>query len=196
MPREKKYAALARTLPRLNQVSDASYQQRVQVVRDALAANGNAIALLLRQAAQGQLDALGRIPAQRLGYEGDASSSNLGKVHLALREVSDAMTAFKAAVNLMEEAVEQQLIDTLLDEDVDSLSITGTGKTISSSPEPYPQVKDREALRRWVDEDTDLRLSMQLPYKTLEGLVKRMLLDGKAVPPGVEVYIRDRIRVT
>ena len=195
MPREKKYAALARTLPRLNQVSDASYQQRVQVVRDALAANGNAIEALLGQAVTQLIEAYSGV-SFRLSYEGAQSSSNLGKVHLALREVSDATLAFKSAVNMVEEAVEQQLIDTLLEEDVDSLSITGTGKTISSSPEPYPQVKDREALRRWVDVDNDLRLSMQLPYKTLEGLVKRMLLDGKAVPPGVEVYIRDRIRVT
>ena len=195
MPREKKYAALARTLPRLNQVSDASYQQRVQVVRDALAENGGAIEQLLVMAVTQLNEAFAKV-SYKLGYEGAQSSSNLGKVHLALRDVSDATTAFKSAVNLVEEAVEQQLIDTLLDEDVDSLSITGTGKNISSSPEPYPQVKDSEALRRWVDEDTDLRLSMQLPYKTLEGLVKRMLLDGKAVPPGVEVYIRDRIRVT
>lgn len=195
MPREKKYAALARTLPRLNQVSDASYQQRVQVVRDALAANGGAVEQLLGQAITQLIEAYSGV-SFRLSYDGPQSSSNIGKVHLALRDVSDATSAFKSAVNMVEEAVEQQLIDTLLDEDVDSLSITGTGKTISSSPEPYPQVKDREALRRWVDEDDDLRLSMQLPYKTLEGLVKRMLLDGKAVPPGVEVYIRDRIRVT
>lgn len=195
MAREKKYAALARTLPRLNQVSDANYQQRVQIVRDAQAANGSTIFALISEALCKLNESVCEC-APRLGYEGAASSSNLGKVHLALRDISDATTAFKSAVNLVEEAIEQQLIDTLLEEDVDSLSITGTGKTISSSPEPYPQVKDREALRMWVDADDDLRLSMQLPYKTLEGLVKRMLHDGKAVPPGVECYIRNRIRVT
>jgi hypothetical protein len=47
----------------------------------------------------------------------------------------------------------------------------------------------------WVEADADLRQSLSLPWQTLAGLVRKMLLDGKELPPGVEAFIKDRIRV-
>lgn len=41
----------------------------------------------------------------------------------------------------------------------------------------------------------DLRQSLMLPWQTLDSLVRRMLLEGAELPPGVEVFAKKKIRL-
>jgi len=54
--------------------------------------------------------------------------------------------------------------------------------------EPYPQVKDKAALRAWVDDHMSDNLS--LPFMTLKSVVKDALEAGDELPPGVEVFLK------
>lgn len=67
-------------------------------------------------------------------------------------------------------------------------SVTAAGYRWTPKIEPYPQVKDKSALRVWIDEH--MRDNLSLPFQTLKATVKAALEAGDELPPGVEVFLK------
>jgi hypothetical protein len=98
--------------------------------------------------------------------------------------VEDALSAIQERVDAAEAATiaayEATGIDTVKFED---------GASISSSPQPYAKVTDRDVFRAWVV-GTAYAAQLTLPWMTLNAVTKDLLLAGEALPPGVEVYAK------
>lgn len=98
-----------------------------------------------------------------------------------------------SAVNLDIAALEQLIRDAYAQAGITSLKLT-TGGTVSTQPEPYSSVKDRDQLYDWCIEQK-LQRSMALPWQTLNSIVKERLQNGDALPPGVEVFARTQVKL-
>jgi len=105
--------------------------------------------------------------------------------YAALRAKKDALEDAVKDVNLYIEAYSQLLAETF--EAEGTLSLTIEEGTLRVQHEPYPTVKDPDAVRAWALKN-GLERKMSLPWKTLEGLVKQRLLDGMEDIPGVKVF--------
>src|SRR5688572_20066949 len=153
-----KYAHVIDALPRM-QGENPDYQQKVQAVKDAMAADPD----FKRHA------------------------SYLAAKYAALRDEKEEIQAALYDVNLRLEATTQLMADQFENEGIASLK-TDSGRSISVYLEPHPQVVDKEAFRRWCDADPDLRLKMMLWPATTAKLVKDRLLEGEPEPPGVTTF--------
>jgi hypothetical protein len=68
------------------------------------------------------------------------------------------------------------------------------GITLYIKDEPLPQVVDRFAFNQWIT-DTNQQALFSVNAKTMSGLVKGLLLEGKPQPPGVEVSMKTSIAI-
>lgn len=66
------------------------------------------------------------------------------------------------------------------------------GYRYTPSPEPHPNVTDREALREWAREH--MPDNMILPPQTLKAQLKERLEAGEALPDGVDVHIQTTLK--
>jgi hypothetical protein len=78
-------------------------------------------------------------------------------------------------------------------EEVDVTSMKfANGVTLGESVEPLPNVKDSTALKSWIKETGQEDL-LTLNYQTLASITKQALLEGKPIPPGVEVFMKQKL---
>jgi hypothetical protein len=66
------------------------------------------------------------------------------------------------------------------------------GATVGIHVEPYPVVTDSGKLLAWVRAN-DLEAMLSLNYQTLTSLVKDAIENGKLLPDGVDVYLKDKL---
>lgn len=162
-----KYASVIDGLPRMLGAPGAepTYQERVEARKRELLDGG-----LPRQAAA------------------------LAREYALLREERERLEAEASALNLRLEAVSQLMADQFEAEGTAALTLDG-GRRVSVYLEPYAQVTDREAFRRWCMEDPDLVRAMALPWQTTNAMTKAMLLRGDPEPPGVTCFAKTKIRL-
>ena len=67
-------------------------------------------------------------------------------------------------------------------------SVVSNGYTWTPTVEPYPQVKDKAALRAWAGEHANEALSLN--PQTLKSIVKESLELNEPLPEGVAVYLK------
>ena len=76
-------------------------------------------------------------------------------------------------------------------EGIEGVSLA-SGRTVSLGSEPYASVENPDEFRQWCREH-DLDRSLQLPWQTTNSLTKERILAGYAPPPGIKVYLRDKL---
>lgn len=69
------------------------------------------------------------------------------------------------------------------------------GTKLQVQPEPYGQVKDKEAFRQWCIANGYER-QMQLWPSTMNSICKERLVEGEPLPDGCEVFRRPRVVFT
>jgi hypothetical protein len=69
------------------------------------------------------------------------------------------------------------------------------GGSMRITPDVYPVVKDQGALLAWVKE-TGQEALLTLNFQTMASIVKQRLLEGKSLPSGVDVFLRDRLTLS
>jgi hypothetical protein len=97
-------------------------------------------------------------------------------------------------LNIRVAAFEQLISLVFGDQDISSVRLED-GRPVSVNPEPYAVVIDRDALNAWVAENNLDRLRT-LSWQTTNALAKERLLAGDAPPDGVELKLRDAVRIT
>ena len=94
-----------------------------------------------------------------------------------------------AAIKLDVETYERALIAAMERDGLESIKAHGHHWT--PSIEPYPQQEDKLALREFFDQH--MPEALQIPWQTLKSLTKDALENGKALPPGVKVFLKPSI---
>jgi hypothetical protein len=111
---------------------------------------------------------------------------------LNIREEEDVLKGQLKEVSLRKEAVAQILAEQYDAEGTSSLTIAGIG-VVRVDPEPYASVQDPEALREWCLKQAALSLKMKLSWPTVNALVKERALMRAGPPPGVNVFMRNKL---
>jgi hypothetical protein len=122
----------------------------------------------------------------RLGVVATRTLDQLTSDFNETREAKDACAKTLKEHEFELEVLTRAIVKRMEDENTES--VTKHGYRWTPSPEPYPQVKDKLALRKWVDEFMPDNLS--LPAATLEATVKAKLEVGDELPPGVDVFMK------
>jgi hypothetical protein len=119
----------------------------------------------------------------------------LAEVYITLRRMKERVQADLSAINLRIAAYEQ-LLDESQESHADGWGKYGvkhnalrlpSGDTIRVQPEPYGQVKDKEAFRRWCIEN-GYEGQLQLWPTTMNAVVRERLVAGEPLPDGTEVF--------
>lgn len=97
-------------------------------------------------------------------------------------ELSDINLRLSAVAELMESQFEA--------EGVTSLTL-GDGSVIRVDVEPYAVVRDHDKLRAWAKAN-DMERSLQLPWTTVNAMLKQFVLQGEPPPDGVEAWQKNK----
>lgn len=108
-----------------------------------------------------------------------------------LRAQKMAMEQAEKDINAQLEAARQLLVVGYEDSGITSLKLKD-GASIAVESEPYAQVEDKEAYRRWCVEN-GYEAEMSLAWQTTNAIVKETLLAGRPFPPGVKCYVREKM---
>jgi hypothetical protein len=121
----------------------------------------------------------------------DLDSTQLCERYVQVRTKIDELEAELSVLEVQKAAMTYLFTNRFEDDDVTSMKFAN-GVTLGESVEPLPNVKDREALITWI-KNTGQEDLLTLNYQTLASITKQALLEGKPVPPGVEVYMKQKL---
>lgn len=195
-----KYAAVCKTLPKLPGV-EPERKDIVQAVKDAIVAppQANEPGSSLDDMTEGELIDAAHEAIQRLivlhtrASAGKAYAIQYAQQYALLRKHIDEVKSLLSSMNLLMEAYQWLMVESLEVEGVESIRLAN-GQLVSTFPEPYTQIVDPEANRLWCIAQ-GLENKMTLPWGTLNGLAKRMLIDGLEPPAGTKLWTKINVRL-
>jgi len=161
-----KYDAVLQHLQKLPP-ADLTYQEKIERVKDEI----------------------GTRDAVRLGADYVAWRAREAELKAALSEVNLQLAAYE---QLLAESQEIQSAGWGDYGVKDNALRLPTGETIRVQPEPYGQVKDKEAFRLWCIANGYER-QLQLWPSTMNAIVKERLLAGDPEPDGCEAFSKTKI---
>ena len=118
-----------------------------------------------------------------MGTDLDALAQLYGRAD----ETRQALERQTSDVTLERDAIGRAMLRKMEDANLDSV-VTG-GYRWTPSPEPYPQVKDRVALREWATQN-GMEDALAIPHQTLKATVKAALENHEALPEGIEIFVK------
>lgn len=121
----------------------------------------------------------------------DLSKTQLKELYVQARAGVDELNAKLSVLNIQVSALTYIFVQRMEEDDVTSYPFTD-GVSLGSSVEPYPNVEDRGALYKWI-EDTKQGELLTLNWQTLASITKQCILEGKPLPPGVKVFMKDKL---
>lgn len=159
------------------------------------------------------LTGLSELPVENTSYQDkidlakkeitNKSASGLAHQYALLRDLKNKIEDDLSATNLQLEAYTQMLVESNNSDDPEwgqygatqtTLRLV-TGDKIEVRKEPYAQVVDKDANRKWAMEQ-GLERMLSLPWQTVNSLTKEALLKGEAEPEGVKAYVKTKIVFT
>lgn len=127
------------------------------------------------------------------GTHGRRWASEFARMYVLTRRVRDKLSSLDTILSVTQEAYTVLMVEQMEAEGTASLRLAD-GQPVSTYPEPYATVHDRDAFHEWCIAQ-GLGRQMQLPWQTTNMLVKNMLVAGEAEPPGVTVFSKVKIRM-
>lgn len=121
----------------------------------------------------------------------DMDNTALCEMYVNVRSQIDELAVKLSVLEVQKAALTYLFTNRFEEDDVTSMKFAN-GVTLGESVEPLPNVKDREALISWI-KSTGQEDLLTLNYQTLASITKQALLEGKPIPPGVEVYMRQKL---
>lgn len=120
----------------------------------------------------------------------DMPNHLLSAIYGRLRDKKDHHNAELSVLELEIEAITQVFVERFEDEGISSQRFDD-GVLISIADAPYPVVKDKLALREWIDK-SGLSDILTVNYQTLASLVKERLSGAvnESLPDGVDVFMK------
>lgn len=196
--RPTKYAHVTKDLPRLPTVEPERRDLVAAVQAEILASpkegNGNLTPLhvaTIRHEMQQRIRAL--LQHEKTAIAGRPYASEFARVYTELRILHDDIKDWLSSTQLLLDAYQDLMLKQFEVEGISSLRMADGG-SVSTYSEPFAQVKDREAFRRWCLEH-GFQLDMHLHPSKIQSILKEMLLAGETEPPGIEVYAKAMVRL-
>lgn len=121
----------------------------------------------------------------------DLDNERLHELYIMVRRREEQVKQLSSTVALEKEALTREFINRFEEDGVSSMTFK-SGLSIGTSPEPYPVVQDGVKMMAWIKENK-LDDLLSLNYQTMASLVKQRLIDGKELPPGIDVFIKDKL---
>jgi hypothetical protein len=121
----------------------------------------------------------------------DADNTQLCEFYINVRKEIDELEAHLSVLETQKAALTYLFTNRFEEDDVTSMKFAN-GVTLGESVEPLPNVKDRQQLINWIKETGQEEL-LTLNYQTLASITKQALLEGKSIPPGVEVFMKQKL---
>lgn len=196
-PRRGKYAAITDKLPKLplveperQDIVNAVVQQILSKDAVTLDTSPTTVQLILDDLDE-QFKHLHEIVIHMTG--GKRWASELAAAYAQLRDIQDRLDNWARDLNLIADAYTMLMADQMENEGLSSLRLA-SGRLISTYPEPYTRVEDRDLFQQWCIDQGLLR-QMMLPWQTTNMLTKKLLVDGQPEPPGTTVWSKTVIRL-
>lgn len=121
----------------------------------------------------------------------DLNNTQLKGLYVQVRQQIDELDAKLSVLNVQKNALTYLFTERFEEDDVTSMKFDD-GVMLSEAPEPYPNVKDRATLVAWI-KSTGQEDLLTLNFQTLASMCKQLLLDGKPIPPGVDIYMKSKL---
>lgn len=121
----------------------------------------------------------------------DLDNTQLQDVYVRVRKQMDKLESELSVLETQKAALTYLFCQRFEEDDVTSMKFA-SGVTLGESIEPIPNVKDRTALITWIKETGQEDL-LTLNYQTLASITKAALLEGQPIPPGVEVWMKQKL---
>ena len=121
----------------------------------------------------------------------DLDNTQLCELYVTLRKSIDELEAKLSVLEVQKAALTYLFTNRFEEDDVTSMKFAN-GVTLGESVEPLPNVKDRTALVNWI-KSTGQEELLTINYQTLASITKQALLEGKPIPEGVEVFMKQKL---
>lgn len=121
------------------------------------------------------------------------SPTELAREYKMQRELKDQFETAIKGCNTELEALSQLLVENLEGEELQKIQLA-SGDTVSIASDLYTTVNDKPAFHAWVKRNK-LEQLLSMHYKTLNGLMKEMAVNGKPFPSCVGVYFKTSARL-
>lgn len=121
----------------------------------------------------------------------DLDNTELCEMYTRIRKELDELEAQVSVLETQKAALTYLFTNRFEEDDVTSMKFAN-GVTLGESVEPLPNVKDRQLLIDWI-KSTGQEELLTLNYQTLASITKQALLEGRPLPPGVEVFMKQKL---
>lgn len=195
--RPGKYAHITPKLPKLSLV-EPYRRDIVNAVKDEILATtehdeATEQSKILRLITRADGDVKEVLNLMKRTAGGKRHASKFAHAYAQVRVLEDGIKDWLSSLNVLLDAYTELMIEQMDVESVDAISMSD-GASVGVHYEPYPQVKDKEAYRRWCVKNGFEKDLQMWPAKTTS-LLKEMLLKGEAPADGIDAYQRPTVRL-
>lgn len=188
-----KYAGIIDKLPR-DFGQEPDFQEKVDAIKKQIleAPAGNMLDSDVLEDLVMEVTALQSVINDMLikGVAGHRNAPNIARLYTDVRKLKNAFSSQEKTTNVLVEAYEQLLVEQYEVEGLSSLKLED-GASVRVQYEPHGKVIDKEANRKWAQEN-GLENLLCLPWQTVNALTKEALLAGEKEPAGVEATSRPK----
>jgi len=118
----------------------------------------------------------------------------VAKLYNAAKLAKAAAETVVKFYELRKDALARLMADRFEEDGKTSTSFTNGG-SMRITPDVYPTVSDPNKLLVWIKAN-NLESVLTLNYQTLASMVKQRLTEGKSLPDGVDVFLKDKLTLT
>lgn len=186
-----KYDHVIKQLPPLPwRGNSEDYQHRVELAKaDMMSAPGTTGVF---QLLSGSLKLLATDASNNSVVASDIGGAAwLAETYKRLRRLRDDLETIRSSLDLRIEATSQMVVDHYEAENIEMLRLA-SGGSVTVYPEPYTGVEDRDKLREWAVAN-GYETQLTLPWQTVNSLAKERLLASEEPPPGVKVFLKNKV---
>lgn len=118
---------------------------------------------------------------------------DIGRFMVGLSARKEEISDEEKEINLNLEALQQILSERFENEGMQSMRLT-SGHLLYLQDEPYAKVDDKDKTNQWFVEQ-DMDVMRQVPWTSLNALVKERMKNLQPLPDGVSVYMKTSVKV-
>jgi hypothetical protein len=118
----------------------------------------------------------------------------VAKLYFKVKLAKEAAESVARRYEMQKDALARLMAERFEEDDKTSTSFTNGG-SMRITPDVYPVVKNPGQLLAWVKAN-GMESVLTLNYQTMQSMVKQRLLEGKPIPDGVDVFLKDKLTIT
>jgi len=131
--------------------------------------------------------------------EGGLSPSQLddfgvASLYYEVKLAKEAAESVARKYELKKDALARLMADRFEEDGKTSTSFVNGG-SMRITPDVYPVVKNQQELLAWVKAN-NMEAVLTLNYQTMASMVKQRLIEGKSLPDGIDVFLKDKLTLT